>query len=65
MAEYGESVFLTTVNRSKAPKLGLNFFPLTIEYVEKFYAAGKFPGGFMKRESRPSTNAILSCCAFN
>ena len=60
MAEYGESVFLTTVNRSKAPKLGLNFFPLTIEYVEKFYAAGKFPGGFMKRESRPSTNAILS-----
>lgn len=60
MAEYGESVFLTTVNRSKAPKLGLNFFPLTIEYVEKFYAAGKFPGGFMKRENRPSTNAILS-----
>ncbi|MGL5124480.1 MAG: polyribonucleotide nucleotidyltransferase [Fusobacteriaceae bacterium] len=60
MSHYGDSMFLTTVNRSKAPKLGINFFPLTVEYVEKFYAGGKFPGGFNKRESRPSTDGILS-----
>ncbi|MGL4393245.1 MAG: polyribonucleotide nucleotidyltransferase, partial [Fusobacteriaceae bacterium] len=60
LAQYGETVILTTVNRSKVPKLGIDFFPLTVEYVEKFYAAGKFPGGFNKRESRPGTDAILT-----
>lgn len=60
MAQYGDTVILTTVNRSKAPKAGLDFFPLTVEYVEKFYAAGKFPGGFNKRESRPGNDAILT-----
>ncbi|MGL4687890.1 MAG: polyribonucleotide nucleotidyltransferase [Fusobacteriaceae bacterium] len=60
MSQYGDTVILTTVNRSKAPKAGLDFFPLTVEYVEKFYAAGKFPGGFNKRESRPGNDAILT-----
>lgn len=60
VAQYGESVLLTTVNRSKAPKEGLDFFPLTVEYIEKFYAAGKFPGGFNKREGKPGTDAILT-----
>ncbi len=60
MAQYGDTVILTTVNRGKQPKEGIDFFPLTVEYVEKFYAAGKFPGGFNKRESRPVTDAILT-----
>ncbi|MGL4252677.1 MAG: polyribonucleotide nucleotidyltransferase [Fusobacteriaceae bacterium] len=60
MATYGETTLLTTVNRSRNPKVGIDFFPLTVEYVEKFYAAGKFPGGFNKRESRPGTDAILT-----
>ncbi|MGL5100536.1 MAG: polyribonucleotide nucleotidyltransferase, partial [Fusobacteriaceae bacterium] len=60
MATYGETMLLTTVNRSRNPKVGIDFFPLTVEYVEKFYAAGKFPGGFNKRESRPGTDAILT-----
>lgn len=57
--QYGETTMLTTVNRSKQPRAGVDFFPLTVDYVEKYYAAGKFPGGFNKREARPSTNATL------
>lgn len=60
MASYGDTVLLTAVNRSKEPKVGIDFFPLTVEYVEKFYAVGKFPGGFNKREGRAGTDAILS-----
>ncbi|MBC2850514.1 polyribonucleotide nucleotidyltransferase [Cetobacterium sp. 8H] len=59
MIQYGDTILLSTVNRSKAPRAGIDFFPLTVDYVEKYYAAGKFPGGFNKRESRPSTNATL------
>lgn len=60
LATYGDTMILTAANRSKSAKAGIDFFPLTIEYVEKFYAAAKFPGGFNKRESRPGTDAILS-----
>lgn len=60
MVQYGETVILSTVNRSKEPRKGADFFPLTVDYIEKFYAAGKFPGGFNKREGRPSTNATLT-----
>ena len=60
MVQYGETVLLSTVNRSKEPRKGADFFPLTVDYIEKFYAAGKFPGGFNKREGRPSTNATLT-----
>ncbi len=59
MLQYGETVMLCTVNRSKEGRAGSDFFPLTVDYIEKFYAAGKFPGGFNKRESRPSVDATL------
>ena len=52
-------MLLSTVNRSKEPRKGADFFPLTVDYIEKFYSTGKFPGGFNKREGRPSTNATL------
>lgn len=57
--EYGETVLLVTATRSKNPKPGIDFFPLMVDYIEKFYAAGKIPGGFVKRESRPSVEATL------
>ena len=60
MVQYGDTVLLSTVNRSKEPRKETDFFPLTVDYIEKFYAAGKFPGGFNKREGRPSTNATLT-----
>ncbi len=60
MIQYGDTVMLCTVNRSKEGRPGIDFFPLTVDYIEKFYAAGKFPGGFNKRESRPSIDATLT-----
>ncbi|OIJ13117.1 polyribonucleotide nucleotidyltransferase [Anaerobacillus alkalilacustris] len=59
MVRYGETAVLCTVTASKSPK-PLNFFPLTVNYEERLYAAGKIPGGFIKREGRPSENAILT-----
>ncbi|TKH43183.1 polyribonucleotide nucleotidyltransferase [Paenibacillus sp. FSL R10-2782] len=56
---YGETVVLCTVTASHAPK-DLDFFPLTVNYEERLYAVGKIPGGFIKREGRPSQKAILS-----
>jgi len=56
---YGDTVVLGTANRSD-PRPGLDFFPLTIDFEERMYAAGKIPGGFIKRESRPSEGAILA-----
>ena len=56
---YGDTMILGTANRSD-PRPGLDFFPLTIEFEERMYAAGKIPGGFIKRESRPSEAAILA-----
>ncbi len=56
---YGDTVVLGTANRSE-PRPGLDFFPLTIDFEERMYAAGKIPGGFIKRESRPSEGAILA-----
>ena len=58
---YGGTVLLATVVASKddVPE-DLDFFPLTVDYIEKFYAAGKFPGGFLKRESQPSTSEKLT-----
>ncbi|MGZ3692885.1 MAG: polyribonucleotide nucleotidyltransferase [Bdellovibrionota bacterium] len=57
---YGETVVLVTATGSKNPKPGQSFFPLTVDYIEKYYAAGKYPGGFFKRETRPSTDAVLT-----
>jgi polyribonucleotide nucleotidyltransferase len=58
--QYGETVVLSTVVGAKEPAEGLDFFPLTVDYEEKMYAAGKIPGGFFKREGRPSEAAILA-----
>ena len=55
-----DSVVLVTVCSAEEPKPGANFFPLTVDYREYMYAAGKFPGGFIKREGRPSEKEILT-----
>ena len=59
LAQYGETVVLNAVT-SGAPRLGIDFFQLTCDYRERYAAAGKFPGGFLKRESRPSTKETLT-----
>src|SRR5690625_1236578 len=59
MIQYGDTSVLATVTASKEPK-DLPFFPLTVNYEERLYAVGKIPGGFIKREGRPSDKAILS-----
>ena len=51
---------LATVVAAKTPKLGQDFFPLTVDYAEKTYAAGKIPGGFFKREGRPTEKEMLT-----
>ncbi len=61
MIKYGETSILATVAAADKPKDGQDFFPLTIDYEEKMYSAGKIPGGFIKREARPSERAILAC----
>jgi polyribonucleotide nucleotidyltransferase len=59
LATYGETVVLATVVSMKEPKPGFDFFPLTVNYQEKTYAAGKIPGGYFKREGRPSEKETL------
>ena len=61
MVTYGESKVLCAVVGEKKPKAHLDFFPLTVHYVEKAYAAGKIPGGFFKREGRPTEKETLVC----
>ena len=60
VAHIGETTLLVTSTASKSPKEHLDFFPLTVDYEERMYAAGKVPGGFFKREGRPSETAILT-----
>lgn len=60
MVRYGETIVLCTVVGEKAPRPGLDFFPLTVHYQEKTFAAGKIPGGFFKREGRPSEKEVLT-----
>ncbi|EDS76374.1 polyribonucleotide nucleotidyltransferase [Clostridium botulinum C str. Eklund] len=62
---YGDTVVLVNVNASPEPKEGIDFFPLSIEYQERLYAVGKIPGGFIKREGRPSDKAILNARAID
>ena len=57
---YGDTVVLCAVNAEAEPRVGLNFFPLSVEYRERFYAAGKIPGGYFKREGRPAEKEILA-----
>jgi len=58
---YGETVVLVTAVASRKPRKGIDFFPLSVEFEEKLYAVGKIPGGFLKREGRPSDKAVLTC----
>lgn len=60
MVQYGDTVTVVTATQSKKPREGIDFFPLSCDYEEKLYAVGKIPGGFIKREGRPSEKAILS-----
>ncbi|MEO1651364.1 MAG: polyribonucleotide nucleotidyltransferase, partial [Pseudomonadota bacterium] len=60
-AQYGETSVLATVVAAKSVKPGMDFFPLTVNYQEKAYAAGKVPGGFFKREGRPTEKETLTC----
>ena len=60
MASLGDSVVLVTCVAAKTAKAGQDFFPLTVDYQEKTYAAGKIPGGFFKREGRPSEKEVLT-----
>ncbi|MER0239512.1 polyribonucleotide nucleotidyltransferase [Fulvimarina sp. MAC8] len=60
LATYGETVVMATVVSEKQPKAGFDFFPLTVNYQEKTFAAGKIPGGFFKREGRPSEKETLT-----
>jgi len=61
MASYGDTTVLCTVVGAKSVKPGQDFFPLTVNYTEKYYSAGKIPGGFFKREGRPSEKETLIC----
>lgn len=60
LMRWGDTVVLVTATASKEPRQGIDFFPLTVDLEERRYAAGKIPGGFFKREGRPSTEAILT-----
>ncbi len=60
MVRYGDTAVLVTATASKSPREGIDFFPLTVDYEEKQYAAGKIPGGFIKREGRATELATLS-----
>ncbi|MCX7695857.1 MAG: polyribonucleotide nucleotidyltransferase [Caloramator sp.] len=62
---YGETVVLVTANASEEPKEGVDFFPLSVDYEERLYAVGKIPGGFIKREGKPTEKAILSARAID
>ena len=60
LIQYGDTTVLSTATSSDKPREGIDFFPLSVEFEEKMYAVGKIPGGFNKRESRPSENAVLT-----
>ncbi len=57
---YGDTVVMTNVTASAKPREGVDFFPLSVDFEEKMYAAGKIPGSFLKREGRPSENSVLT-----
>lgn len=60
MVRYGDTVVLSTATASDSPREGIDFFPLSVDYEERLYSVGKIPGGFIKREGRPTENAILT-----
>ncbi|KKL47708.1 hypothetical protein LCGC14_2332860, partial [marine sediment metagenome] len=60
VVRYGDSMILVTACMGE-PREGVDFFPLTIDYEERLYAAGKIPGSFFRREGRPTSQAIITC----
>ena len=60
LIKYGDTTVLITATASEKPRDGIDFFPLSVDYEERLYAVGKIPGGFIKREGRPSENAVLT-----
>ena len=60
MVSYGDTMVLVTAVASKKPNTTLDYFPMSVEYKERYFAAGKFPGGFIKREGRPTEKEILA-----
>ena len=60
LVRYGETVVLVTSTASKEAREGMDFFPLTVDFMEKMYAVGRIPGGFLRREGRPGNSAILN-----
>lgn len=60
LVKYGDTVVLSTATASEKPREGIDFFPLSVDYEERLYAVGKIPGGFIKREGRPTENAVLT-----
>ncbi len=65
LVKYGETTVLVNVTASKEPKDGIDFFPLSVDYEERLYAVGKIPGGFTKREGKPTDKAILTARAID
>ncbi len=65
LVRYGDTCILVTVTASKEPREGIDFFPLSVDFEEKLYAVGKIPGGFLKREGKPSDKAILTSRAID
>ena len=61
MISCGDTVVMVNATASNEPRPGIDFFPLSVEFEEKMYAVGKIPGGFIRREGRPSTHGILTC----
>ena len=60
LMHYGDTTVLCTATASEKPREGIDFFPLSVEYTERLYSVGKMPGGFLKREGRPSETAVLT-----
>ena len=61
LVRYGDTALLVSATASEKPRDGVDFFPLSVDYEEKHYSVGKIPGGFIKREGRPTEKAILTC----
>lgn len=60
LVRYGDTVVISTATASSSPREGIDFFPLSVDYEERLYAVGKIPGGFIKREGKPSERAVLT-----
>ena len=65
MVKYGDTVVMSTATASKKPRDGIDFFPLSVDYEERLYAVGKIPGGFIRREGRPTEKAVLTSRAID